>query len=123
MNIWDLNNINLICSYQLLENSKSCSIKIIKEIISLNSFFIITNDKRFVIFNKTSLSMGLNKKLMVKTILKIFYSTNFQAIILITNDNNIPILKLENKKSSLELNFIGKLIGHLSLIVSGCFVE
>ncbi len=52
-----------------------------------------------------------------------FYSYNYQAIILITYDNNVPVLKLENKKSSLELSFVGKLIGHLSLIVSGCFLE
>ena len=89
----------------------------------LNQFFITTSNKQFIIYSTITRTVLLNKRLDLKNILKILYSKRLRAIILLTHNQNIPVLKLENKKKSFELNFVGRLIGHLSLVVEGCFME
>lgn len=65
----------------------------------------------------------MEKNSKIKNFLKIIYSIKYQAFIIITHDNNIPVFKLELHDQFFELNFIGRLIGHLSFVLCGCLIE
>ena len=124
VNIWDINDIK--CS-EKIEINKMDKVKSkitnFFEILSLELFLISTSEKELLIYDTEKKIVVLEKKLNVKNILNIIFSLKYHAIILVCHDINIPILKLESKNNVLEIDFIGKLIGHLHFLVSACFIE
>ena len=124
INVWDINDIKNREKIEINKidkvRSKICNFV---EILSLDLFLISTSEKEILIYDTKEKIVVLEKKLKVKNVLDLIFSLKYHAIILICHDINIPILKLENKNNVLEINFIGKLIGHLHFLVSACFIE
>ena len=125
INTWDIENSKLIDKIEIKKknNNNFEKIKFFKEILTLNIFLIATSNKELLVYDIKKKILSMDKKLKLKTINKVIFSLNYRCIILITHSNNIPILKLENKKNFYELNFIGKLIGHLNYVTIGAFIE
>lgn len=89
----------------------------------LKLLFLSTREKEFFIFDAKKRQLVLDKRLQLKTTNKILYSQKFQAVFMITQDTNVPVLKLDYPEDTFELNFIGRLVGHLNPIMSGDFIE
>ena len=124
LNIWDLNQV-VIDKRIVLKKSEKKKNRLVffKEILSLNLFFITTKNKQFFIFDTKLNQIVLEKKLIIKSVTNIIFAINFQAIILLSHDINILVLKIVNKDDFFEINFVGNLVGHLNYITSGTFLQ
>ena len=124
LNIWDLDKVIIVDKIILKKSQrKKNKLNFFKEIFSLNLFFITTKNKEFFIFDTKKKRILLEKKLIIKNVTNIIFAINFQAIILLSHDINILVLKIVNKNEFFEINFVGNLVGHLSFITSGTFLQ
>lgn len=125
INVWDLKQPGVqrqikICQFLIKSDFKYIDFI---EIEALKVIVIISNTQDIIIFDTKTNVIVLNKNIKVNKIINVIYSKNSHAIILITNDNNIPVIKLEYKLDTYEVNFVGWLLGHLSFIRGACLID
>lgn len=59
----------------------------------------------------------------MKTIIQIFNVIQYNILVIVSNDYNINLFRIEKNRDNLEISFIGRLFGHLNLIMAAYYSE
>lgn len=128
-----VNSFNIESPYQIeLANKKTKNqfnadqigfIRVFKEIYQLRCLMMATSTQRIILFDVESKSTVVDRVLKTKKITDLIYVKKFRIIIVIVYENSIPIFELDIDSYSKELNFIGRLFGHLGFVLSGNMME
>ena len=126
LNLWNLNNGTIQETIKVCQHTNSKEeivLRSVTELKDLEMFLIISEQNEVILFDSNKNQINLQKTLKMNKLIQVIYSYKSQALIFICNDYNINVLKLEYQKSSYEINYVGKLLGHLHLVRCGCLID
>lgn len=126
INIWSMKPEVSISERNIgsyVQNSENFRFAHIYDIESLNLLLVISTVNEMLLFDYKKNFIMLRKTIKLNSLISVLYSTIYNAIIFIDEDYTIMVLKLKKQENAYEISFVGRLVGHLAIIKSGCLIE
>ena len=93
------------------------------ELKELNMIILAISCQRLVFYNVKSDKKVIDKNLNMKQITDLIYVKKFKVLITVVYDTCIPVFEIELGEGKEEINFVGRLIGHLGFVISAVMIE
>ena len=93
------------------------------ELKELNTIILAISCQRLVFYNTKHDKKVIDKNLNMKQITDLIYVKKFKILITVVYDTCIPVFELELGEGKEEINFVGRLIGHLGFVISTVMIE
>lgn len=125
-NVWDLST-GTVSKRMSVGNCGSsreeARFRSVLELRDLEMFLVVSEQNDVLLYDHKRNRIALQKSLKMNKLLQVVYSYRSQALVLLCNDYNVNVFKLSYERGSYEINYVGKLYGHLNLVRCGCLLE
>ena len=107
----------------ILRHMNSDFVLAFKELKDLNILILALTSQRIIFYNMKHEKIVIDKSLNMKQITDLIYVKKFKVLVTVVYDTCIPVFELELGEGREEINFVGRLVGHLGFVISAEMIE